>query len=85
MSSSRAETTSTTLGVAAYLLLSDVGKCVHASVSALHSDPRPEALGFPAVDVWCPLLLHVSQNLKSLVPSLGRKKGERWRLCDLLE
>ena len=27
--------------------------------------------GFLAVDVWCPLLLHLSQNLKSLVPSLG--------------
>lgn len=27
--------------------------------------------GFQVVDVWCPLLLHLSQNLKSLVPSLG--------------
>lgn len=33
-----------------------------AFVFVLHSDMRPKALGFPAVDVWCPLLLHVIQN-----------------------
>lgn len=37
--------------------------------------------GFQAVDVWCPLLLHLSQNLKSLVPSLGQRKGERGGGC----
>jgi hypothetical protein len=40
----------------------------HAFVFAHTRDmgPRP-----PAVDVWVPLLLHLSQNLKPFVLSLG--------------
>lgn len=37
--------------------------------------------GFPAVDVWRPLLLHLSQNLKSFCPQRRmRERRKRWRL-----
>lgn len=37
------------------------------------------ALASPAADAWCPLLRQLSQNLQSLVLSLGWRRGERQR------